>query len=143
MKEKIFWIYICFEGLQFVQMKWTVFGDFGFLYHQVVNLTVDCVEWEVKFQFFLSEANFWPSQVKKYDEIYEEDSAEEIGGRNRRWKLFVQASVPFLPKKTMKNGGKKSFLAIPNQKLHTGSLDAVDQRRARLVSIWWTKMCAK
>ena len=43
----------------------------------------------------------------------------------------------------MKNAVKKSFLAIPSQKLHTGPLCAGDQRRAHLVSIWWSKICVK
>ena len=43
----------------------------------------------------------------------------------------------------MKNAVKKSFLAIPSQKLHTGPLCAGDQRRAHLVSIRSSKSCAK
>ena len=57
----------------------------------------------------------------------------EIGGENflfKRLFLFYRKND-----ENDENGGKKSFLAIDNQKLHTDSLDAVDQRRARLVSI--------
>ena len=58
-------------------------------------------------------------------------------------KTFCSRVCFFFTEKTMKNGGKNSFLAILNQKLHTGPLDAADQRRARLVPIWWSKIWAK
>ena len=50
-------------------------------------------------------------------------------------KASVSSFCFLFSEKTMKNGGKKSFLAIPNQKLDTGPLAAGDQRRVRLVSI--------
>ena len=55
------------------------------------------------------------------------EEVESILYETLRWKLFVRASV-FFPKEQMKNTVKISFLAGPNQKLHTGAFALVIKR---------------
>ena len=52
--------------------------NYDFLGNLGVNLIVDCVKLEVKFQFSVLEADFSRGQVENYDEIYGDDYSSRM-----------------------------------------------------------------
>ena len=92
--------------------------NYDFLGNLGVNLIVDCVKLEVKFQFSVLEADFSRGQVENYDEIYGDDYSSRMF--SKKWILWKAYTF------------KMSFLAGPNQNtLHTDALDAGDRRPTR------------